>query len=209
MIENLFFWNSEKTEKLKSKIVENSIKTNDNTKQIRAGVLLPLYEERGRLIAIYIRRTRYFLGDGREAIHSGQIAFPGGKIEHGETLQHAAQREAEEEVGLSSGKIDVLGTLGTFVTLTSNIASTVYIGWLKEKPALARNKREVAAIYHIPLHEVADQHLPELDLNQLEHVLVLHYHWQPPEEKRPICIWGMTARVTWQLFSIIRKICSV
>lgn len=178
---------------------------NDTAGQFRrrAGVLLPLYLHDNESVAIYIRRTRHFLRDGNEAIHSGQIAFPGGKIEHGETAQAAALREAEEEIALASQQVDILGELGTFVTLTSEIASTVFLGWLQQKPKLEKDPREVAAIYHIPLREILGQHREEIDLSKVEHQIAIHYHWQPPNERKPICIWGMTSRVTWQLFSVL------
>ena len=172
----------------------------------RAGVLLPLYLQKNELMAIYIRRTRHFLEDGSEAIHSGQIAFPGGKAEAGETLQATALREASEEIALDPEQVELVGKLGTFVTLSSRIESTVFLGWLQEKPDLKKDPREVAAIYHIPLREIWNQHQQNIDLDKYENKIAIHYHWQPPNEKKPICIWGMTSRVTWQLFALLQNL---
>ncbi|RMD98927.1 MAG: hypothetical protein D6814_06545, partial [Calditrichaeota bacterium] len=47
----------------------------------KAAILIPLFLKEKRLFGIYIQRSRLFLENGLEAVHSGQIAFPGGKIE--------------------------------------------------------------------------------------------------------------------------------
>ena len=198
-------WNRLKVERLRWILQQNHREDRIREGMRRAGVLMPLYSENGRLMAIYIRRTRHFLRDGREAVHSGQIAFPGGKIETGESSLQAALREAQEEIGLPAGSVEPLGALGEFSTLASFFVATVHVGWLAEKPELVRNRHEVAAIYTIPLDEIYPQHRRDVNLNRAADALSLHYHWQPPGERTPICIWGLTARITWCFLSLIEK----
>lgn len=196
-------WSRDNVERVRQLLLHKPRKDDVRPGMRRAAVLFPLMRQDGRLTAIYIRRTRHFLRDGREAVHSGQIAFPGGKIEAGESPLQAALREGREEIGLLPEQIELLGELGLFATLASFIMANVYVCWLAEIPTLQRQHREVAAVYKIPLDEIYPQHRRELSLDHLSDVLSLHYHWQPPDESKPICIWGMTARMTWYFFHLL------
>jgi 8-oxo-dGTP pyrophosphatase MutT (NUDIX family) len=79
-----------------------------------AAVLVPLYLDRGELVAVFTERR----ADLRR--HAGEISFPGGRQDHpGEDLRDTALREAEEEIGLPRGEVELVGALpptGTFVT---------------------------------------------------------------------------------------------
>ncbi|MDQ7052069.1 MAG: CoA pyrophosphatase [candidate division KSB1 bacterium] len=165
----------------------------------KAAVLIPVYwdEQRQTLMGIYIQRAREILQSGEEAIHSGQIAFPGGKIEPGEQPLQTALREAREEIALEPETVDILGHLGTFSTLTSHFMTEAFVGWLHRAPLLHRNHNEVAAIFHIPFTDLLAQHRRDLDLQRWQDMISLHYHWTSPEHHRTICIWGMTGRMTW------------
>jgi 8-oxo-dGTP pyrophosphatase MutT (NUDIX family) len=82
--------------------------------------------------------------------HSGQIAFAGGKLDAGETAEQAALREAQEEVGLSSAFVTVMGSLPRYVTGTAfhitPVVATVAPGF-----ALKANPAEVADVFEVPL----------------------------------------------------------
>lgn len=174
-----------------------------------AGVLVPLFVESGVLKALYIRRTRHYLQDGHEAIHSGQIAFPGGKVERGESATQAALREAEEEIGLPRAAAALIGKLGNFYTLTSGYEPIAFVAIVEGSPPLRRNQYEVDAIFRVPLADLAAQHLPDLHIHRYRDILQLHYHWQPPGEPAGICIWGMTGRMTWVLLSLLLQLGSM
>ncbi len=171
----------------------------------RAAVLVPLHLCKGQVCLIYIKRSRSFDTHGREAIHSGQLAFPGGKIEPGEPPEQTALREAEEEIGLPRERVDTLGFLTRVNTMTSHFNTDAFVGWIEALPGLQANSAEVDAIYHIPLSDLMQQHDPRVNLNLLTHRLSLHYHWHAADMPEPICIWGMTSRITWYLLEIIRK----
>ncbi len=170
----------------------------------RASVLVPLHLCSDQACLIYIKRSRAFDANGREAVHSGQLAFPGGKIEPGEHSSLTALRETEEEIALPREHVRMLGFLTRVNTLTSHFNTDAYIGWIDELPALHANAAEVAAIYHVPLPDLMRQHDPQVDLTLLQHRLALHYHWRDSETGEPICIWGMTARITWFLLEMLR-----
>src|SRR3954469_8035786 len=68
-------------------------------------VLILLFEVENNIRTVLIQRQQY------DGVHSGQIAFPGGKIEDEETLEEAALREAYEEVGVNPTDVQILGAL--------------------------------------------------------------------------------------------------
>ena len=76
----------------------------------RASVLIPIIREGESFSLIFSRRAENL------AAHSGQIAFPGGGVEEGETLTDAALREAEEEVGIPPRAVELIGRLDDLVT---------------------------------------------------------------------------------------------
>lgn len=83
--------------------------------------------------------------------HSGQIAFPGGKVDPGDAnMQATALREAEEEVGLSACHVQVIGELPVYITGTSFWVTPV-IGLVSPDFELRPNADEVAEVFEVPL----------------------------------------------------------
>ena len=89
--------------------------------------------------------------------HPGQVAFPGGSIDRGETPVAAALREAEEETGLDSGGVEVLGTLQELGLAHSNFLVTPVLGWWHSpSPVRVVDYGESAQVFRVPVRDLLD-----------------------------------------------------
>lgn len=110
-----------------------------------AAVLVPIIERAPEPTILFTRRTDH-LPD-----HPGQISFPGGSLEEGDAgHQAAALREAEEEVGLPSPQVRLIGALDTYITRTGfEIAPQV--GLVTPPFPVSPDPFEVAEVFEVPL----------------------------------------------------------
>lgn len=127
---------------------------------VEAAVLVPLLDDGGEPSVVLIRRGSHLRAS------PGELAFPGGRIEPGETPLEAALREAEEEVGLPGEAVRVLGALPPVVRGSSSGEIAAFVGAIGRAsghatgpvagPTLAPNPDEVDAVLVEPLAELAD-----------------------------------------------------
>ncbi|WP_454294644.1 NUDIX hydrolase [Salana multivorans] len=88
--------------------------------------------------------------------HPGQVAFPGGGIDPGESAGLAAVREAQEETGLDPTGVEVLGALSDVpVTVSGNLVTPV-LGWWRRPSPLQPDGTETAEVYRVPVAELVD-----------------------------------------------------
>ena len=124
-----------------------------------AAVLIPLLAREGDWDVLLTRRTSEL------PHHRGQIAFPGGSVDGGESCHMTALREAHEEIALDPGRVTILGCHDDIRTPTGFIISPV-IGIIDSAEGLRENPAEVARIFRVPLSFFSDeanvvvQHLP-------------------------------------------------
>jgi len=161
-----------------------------------AAVLIPLAMWKDEWHLIYTRRT--------ETVehHKGQVSFPGGGCEIGETTaEETALREADEEIGLSPAKVRILGRLSDILTITGFRVTPVagVIFWpfqMRLEPA------EVGRVFIIPLMWLADRRNWEESLMTpvgiLRPVQVIRYHNYDGE-----VLWGATARITHNFLKVL------
>jgi 8-oxo-dGTP pyrophosphatase MutT (NUDIX family) len=116
-----------------------------------AAVLVPVYVERGELHAVFTRRRE----DLRR--HPGEISFPGGRREHArEDLLATALREAEEEIGLAPGAVEVVGALAPTGTVATGYAIYPFVGLIEPGRRWTPSHREVAEVLELPLRGLRD-----------------------------------------------------
>jgi len=151
-----------------------------------AAVLVPLVYHDEAWHLLYTRRAERML------THQGQVSFPGGACDEGEsTPEQTALREAHEEVGVLPDDVRVLGRLTTMVTITSYRITPV-VGVIPWPYVFRVQNTEVARVFTIPLLWLADAR------NRWEFTMpgrgghsLIAYHPFDGE-----LLWGATARMT-------------
>lgn len=110
-----------------------------------AAVLVPLICREPEVTVLLTRRTEHLPS------HAGQIAFPGGKIDPDDDGPASASlREAEEEIGLASASVSLLGFGDTYVT-GSGFRIFPVVGLVRPDAHMVANPQEVAEIFEVPL----------------------------------------------------------
>lgn len=157
-----------------------------------AAVLLPLMMIQGEWHVLYTRRT------DRVESHKGQVSFPGGACDEGETRpEQTALREADEEIGVHPADVNVLGRLSRMITISKYRVSPI-VGVIPFPYAYKVASIEVARVFTIPLLWLANRNnyweFTLLDPNRS----VIAYHPYDGE-----LLWGATARMTVNFLKVL------
>lgn len=83
--------------------------------------------------------------------HASQISLPGGRKDSGETLVQTAVRETEEEIGVASSQIELLGQLNSVFIPPSDFTVTPFVGWSARRPQFVLSEHEVDQIIEAPI----------------------------------------------------------
>jgi len=154
----------------------------DGTPRPAAVLLLVVNHPAGHAV-VFTQRTAH-LSD-----HAGQISFPGGRCDAEDcTPERTALREAEEEIGLSSAQVEVLGRLPDYHTGTGYRVTPI-VGWAEGPLAYRPDPHEVEEVFEVPLAFLLDprNHRYESAFQRGR----LRRYWALPYGER--YIWGATA----------------
>lgn len=166
----------------------------DKLKPRKSAVLILLYPKNDELYTTYILRPEY------PGVHSGQIAFPGGKMEETDSnLEETALREAFEEVNINPQDVEVLGQLTELYVPPSNFLITPFVGYQSKPPNFIPQISEVSKIIESPLSTLLNpqaikDHTIPLATKKLK---VKGFYFDEH------IVWGATAMITKELVDLI------
>lgn len=162
-----------------------------------ASVLIPMLRQDGDWHILFIRRT-----SNSNDPHSGQVAFPGGGADPGDRdAVHTALREANEELGLHSADVRILGRLMDFITVTGYRVTPI-VASIPWPYTLVLEAKEVSRAFTIPLDWLADpsnhEERPRALRAPYQPVNVIYFRTYDGET-----LWGASARFTIELINIL------
>jgi 8-oxo-dGTP pyrophosphatase MutT (NUDIX family) len=159
-----------------------------------AAVLCAVFEDDGEAQVVLTRRS------SRLRSHTGQVSFPGGRLDPGETALACALREAREEVGLDPATVDVFARLSTVRIMANPAPILPFVGALAGRPSLHPSPAEVERAFTVTLAELSE---PEVYREEV---------WTMPDgTERPMyffeligdTVWGATARMLYELLDAV------
>lgn len=151
----------------------------------KAAVLIPIVARQDGPCAVFTMRTKKLKS------HSGQISFPGGKIDEQDACEKsAALREAHEEIGLHPDQVEVIGRLPTYLT-GSRFEISPFIGLVDENAVLNANPDEVEYIFEVPFSFLMNEN--NYDTGSIIYDGSPKQFYQIPYQENHI--WGVTAGI--------------
>jgi 8-oxo-dGTP pyrophosphatase MutT (NUDIX family) len=159
-----------------------------------AAVLVPLYLDGGEWHVLFTQRTDLV------ETHKGQVSFPGGRVDPGDTSRvETALREAEEEIGLRREHVTVLGQLDELLTVTQYHITPI-VGLFRWPYSFVLSTAELSEVFGAPLAWLADPANLEIKMREPivpgRQIPVYYLHYQG------YTIWGATARILLNLIEI-------
>jgi 8-oxo-dGTP pyrophosphatase MutT (NUDIX family) len=161
-----------------------------------SAVLVLLFHENDALKVVFIRRGEYV------GIHSGQIAFPGGRYEEEDVdLRETAMREAEEEIGVTRTSYEIIGQLSDLYVPPSNFLVRAFVAYTHQRPVYVPDRREVQEVIELDLsHFFNSNHIKIKDFpahNSVNNTSAPYF------DVEGVTIWGATAMMLTELVDLL------
>jgi 8-oxo-dGTP pyrophosphatase MutT (NUDIX family) len=170
----------------------------DLSKARKGAVLILLYPHEDKINTILTLRPSY------DGVHSGQVSFPGGKLDpEDENLAAAALREAEEEVGLNRNNIKLIGNLSNLYIPPSNFLVSPFVGIMNKKPVLIKNEREVEKIIEVPITYFLDESIKGKKMITPREFVTFEAPYYDVEGHT---VWGATAMILSEMMELIKPL---
>jgi 8-oxo-dGTP pyrophosphatase MutT (NUDIX family) len=158
-----------------------------------AAVLVALFEEGGETRVVLTRRASTLRS------HRGEVSFPGGRADAGETLVVAALREACEEVSLDPEAVEIIGSLPPLTAVSSRALITPFVGVLASRPVLHPSPSEVERVFDVALAELLGDGVHRSEHWSRAGADIEVQFFELPGD----IVWGATARV---LVGLLRRV---
>lgn len=169
-----------------------------NLGEPQAAVLVPFIEKKGLPYIVLTLRSN------KLNKHSGQISFPGGKVDTSDIdIFSTALRETEEEIGIDRRNVNILGLFDDFFTPYYSSVTPVIAKMSRTSYRLSED--EIEEIIEVPVSDLLDP--------KIYHTEILHrdgrdyeihfYKWYDENQAKYYDIWGATAGVLHKLLKII------
>ena len=160
----------------------------------QAAVLMPFFEQDGDWRLLLTRRT-----DEVET-HKGQISFPGGMREEGETLEQTAIRETFEEIGIAAESVEILGRFRDYLSIT-DVRVTPFAAVVRQPFNITPHAHEVAEVLRVPLSLFLDPEQLHVRKDFIINGRIAgDYSWHYGTHR----IWGLTALIIHDFFETIQ-----
>jgi 8-oxo-dGTP pyrophosphatase MutT (NUDIX family) len=160
-----------------------------------AAVIVPLFQRNGEWHLLFTHRSENLQH------HSNEISFPGGTLEPQDTdLRATALRELFEEVGVAAERVEIIGRLKVWRTVSSFFLVVPYVGLLQPDTEFAANPLEVAELLEIPLKELQDPAIFRVEDMVVDQKVIPVYYYQ----WRSHTIWGLTGRIVKTLLDLLQ-----
>lgn len=157
-----------------------------------SAVLVPIFDGANGPEVVLTRRSKALTN------HKGEVSFPGGRVDEGESFVEAAIREANEEINLDPAHVQVIGEMSAISTYVSNSHIVPVLAYLQTPPSMSAVNAEVDRVFSVSLVDLVrdDTYVEE--------------HWGNPPNQYQIhffhlddeTIWGATGKMLHQLINI-------
>jgi len=188
-------WQLEITDENRHVIASDIIaKRQSAGKTTKAAVLIPLLMKEDGLRVLLTQRTNH-LHD-----HAGQISFPGGRMDSGDQSPYdTALRESKEEIGLDPNRVEIIGHLPEYLTV-SGYSVTPVVGLVQAQAEYVLDEFEVADIFEVPLSFLLDPSNHQVRLWQSEQG-GRRFYAMPYGDR---FIWGATAGLLRNRYHLLK-----
>lgn len=187
-------WSAHST--MTSNLSERYLNPSGNAKKAAVLALL-IPNDNKELSVVYIKRAAH-----DKDKHSGQISFPGGKVDNSDSsFWETAVRECEEEIGIKRDDIKYIGALTPLFVFVSNFIVHPFLAYLDSIPDFVAEEAEVAEIIVYPISDLLVQKPKQLDISIRNSVL----KDMPSYTLNEHILWGATSMITAELLQIIHE----
>lgn len=163
----------------------------------KGAVLILIYPQDGQAYFPLIKRPEY------PGVHSGQVAFPGGKMEEeDESLIITALREAQEEVSIDPAKVEILGKITDLFVPASNFLVSPIVGISHEIPDFVPEIREVQRIIPTQVSQLISPEIIQTTILEIHDQIKLDTPYFEIDQE---IVWGATAMILGEFIQLLKK----